>query len=93
MLWSPWSPPTHTTRTHPPKTRTYAPVVLHGVVPRVEDAHARDLHHEHGGPQHVARVVAPELDAPVLQTLGSGGGGGLCEWFVWFVCVWEFWGG
>lgn len=49
--------------------RTHLPVVLHRVVPRIQDPDARDLHHEHGGPQHVPGVVAPELDALVLHAL------------------------
>ena len=47
----------------PPKTD------LEGVVARVEHAHAADLDHEHRRAEHVPRVVAPELDAAVLNDL------------------------
>ena len=36
------------------------PVLLAAEVPGVEDLDARDLEHEHGGAEDVARVVAPE---------------------------------
>lgn len=63
---------------HRAQTHTqYAPVVLHGIVARVEEANAGDLDHEHGGAQHVARVVAPELDPLVFHALCGLVGKGL----------------
>ena len=44
-------------------------VLLAGEVARVEDAHAGDLHHEHGCAQDVPGVVRPELDTAHLALL------------------------
>ena len=45
------------------------PVLVAAVVARVQHTHAVYLYHEHGGAQHVSRIISSELDAVDLNGL------------------------